>query len=136
MALSFIWQAAVLHHQRYGWLVPGYVLMGVGIGMVMSPASTDCLNVIAPAIRTQASGVTQTLRQVGGTFGIAILGAIVAADQMYSSEHVSTTAVHRAATTAVSNAYWIGAAVMVLAAIAAGLVLRRQAPPGISLEER
>ena len=51
-ALSFVWQAVVLHHQRHGWLVPGYVLMGVGIGMVMSPASTDSLNVVAPTMRT------------------------------------------------------------------------------------
>lgn len=106
VAISFVWQAAVLYHQQYAWLVPGYVLMGVGIGLVMSPASTDSLNVVSPAMRSEASGVVQTLRQVGGTVGIAILGAIIAGQQSTVTQHSSPTAVRHAATVAVSTAYW------------------------------
>ena len=59
-------------------LIGGYVAMGAGIGMTISPATTDALGAAAARERSQASGMVQTVRQVGGVIGIAILGAIVA----------------------------------------------------------
>jgi MFS transporter, DHA2 family, multidrug resistance protein len=47
----------------------------------MTPASTDAMNVAPPAMRGQASGVTHTLRQVGGTVGLAIMGTALATVQ-------------------------------------------------------
>ena len=52
--------------------------MGVGLALMITPTTTDALNAADPALRGQASGVVQTMRQVGGTVGIAILGTIVA----------------------------------------------------------
>jgi EmrB/QacA subfamily drug resistance transporter len=75
---GFAWQALVLHDFSYALLVPGYVLVGVGIGLVMSPTNTDAMSSAPPALRGQASGVIQTVRQVGGTVGLAIVGTIVA----------------------------------------------------------
>jgi hypothetical protein len=69
----------VLHELAYGWLVPGYVALGVGIGLVMSPTNTDAMGA-APATCV-ASGMIQTGRQVGGTVGLAMVGAIVAGVQ-------------------------------------------------------
>jgi MFS transporter, DHA2 family, multidrug resistance protein len=63
------------------WLLPGYVLIGAGIALVMTPASTDAMNTAPPALRGQASGVMQTLRQAGGTIGLAIMGTAVACVQ-------------------------------------------------------
>ncbi|HWV86526.1 MAG TPA: DHA2 family efflux MFS transporter permease subunit [Capillimicrobium sp.] len=77
VGVAFAWSAAVLHELSYGWIVPGYVLMGIGLALVMTPASTDAMNVADPALRGQASGVIQTMRQVGGTIGIAVLGTII-----------------------------------------------------------
>jgi len=34
---GLLWTATVLHELAYGWLVPGYVALGVGIGLAMSP---------------------------------------------------------------------------------------------------
>jgi len=78
LGLSLIWAAVVLDQRDYAWLVPGYVLMGVGLALMITPTTTDALNAADPALRGQASGVVQTMRQVGGTIGIAILGTIVA----------------------------------------------------------
>jgi hypothetical protein len=52
--------------------------MGIGLGLMMTPANTDAMNTAAPRLRGQASGVIQTMRQVGATIGIAVMGAIVA----------------------------------------------------------
>ncbi len=78
VAASLIWCGALLDRLSYPWLVPGYVVMGIGIGLVMGPANTDAMNTAPRALRGQASGVVQTVRQVGGTVGLAIMGTIVA----------------------------------------------------------
>jgi EmrB/QacA subfamily drug resistance transporter len=80
-ALGFGLTAALLHEFEYGLLVPGYVLIGAGIGMVMSPTNTDAMSSAPMRLRGQASGTIQTVRQVGATMGIAILGTIVATVQ-------------------------------------------------------
>jgi EmrB/QacA subfamily drug resistance transporter len=83
---SLFWTAAVLHEFTYGWLVPGYVAAGIGIGLVMSPSNTDAMNAAPPDLRGEASGVVQTVRQVGGTVGLAVVGTIVANVQ---NDHLS-----------------------------------------------
>lgn len=75
---GLVWSAAVLDQLTYGWLVPGYVAMGVGLALVMTPASTDAMNCAPARFRGEASGVMQTVRQVGGTVGLAAMGTIVA----------------------------------------------------------
>ena len=77
VAASLFWAGAVLDKLSYPWLVPGYIVMGVGIGLVMGPANTDAMNVAPRELRGQASGVVQTVRQVGGTIGLAIMGTLV-----------------------------------------------------------
>ena len=77
-AVALVWVAAVLHHRDYDWLVPGYVVMGIGLGVMMTPANTDAMNAVEPQLRAQASALLQTIRQVGATLGVAVMGTIVA----------------------------------------------------------
>ena len=53
------------------------ILTGFGIGLLMSPTNTDALGRVTGAERAQASGLMQTVRQLGGTLGIAVIGALV-----------------------------------------------------------
>jgi MFS family permease len=126
IGLGLAWLALHLHALDYPWLIPGYLLMGIGIGLTVSPATTDALGVAAAGQRSQASGITQTVRQVGGVVGIAVLGAIVA--------HVGTVtapataaAARNAATSGVAAAYWAGAGTMIVTALLALAFLRRRA---------
>jgi MFS family permease len=150
---ALFWSAAVLDKVSYGWLVPGYLVMGVGIGMVMSPTNTDALNTAPPKDRGEASGVIQTLRQVGGSVGLAIMGTIVASvqqdhvnsfiaanpadatqvEQVLKAPTAATSAntspgvlnaVHDAVTAATSTSYWVAGAVLMGAALAAFALLR------------
>jgi EmrB/QacA subfamily drug resistance transporter len=77
-AIGFALTAALLGEQDYWVLVPGYILIGAGIGLVMSPTNTDAMSSAPLKLRGQASGTIQTVRQVGGTMGIALLGTVVA----------------------------------------------------------
>lgn len=88
VGLGFVWNAIVLDKQSFAWLVPGYVALGIGLALAMGPASTDTMNAAAAKLRGEASGVMQTVRQVGGTVGLAIMGTIVAnvqSDKLTSS---------------------------------------------------
>jgi EmrB/QacA subfamily drug resistance transporter len=76
-AIGFAITAAVLGEQDYWVLVPGFVLIGAGVGLVMSPTNTDAMSSAPLKLRGQASGTIQTVRQVGGTLGIALLGTLV-----------------------------------------------------------
>jgi EmrB/QacA subfamily drug resistance transporter len=57
--------------------IPGMALVGLGLGLVFSPINTDALSRVAPSDRPQASGIVQTLRQLGGTLGVAVIGSVI-----------------------------------------------------------
>jgi EmrB/QacA subfamily drug resistance transporter len=53
------------------------LLMGVGMGMVMTPMTAAVMNAVPRARAGMASATSNASREVGGVFGIALLGAIV-----------------------------------------------------------
>jgi EmrB/QacA subfamily drug resistance transporter len=53
------------------------VLTGAGMGLVLSPASTDAINQVSRERYGEATGITQTLRNYGSSLGLAILGSIL-----------------------------------------------------------
>jgi EmrB/QacA subfamily drug resistance transporter len=70
-------QSQITVHSGYGLLLPGFVLMGLGMGLVMSPMSTAAMNAVDRTKAGAASGVLSMSRMVGSTFGVAIMGALV-----------------------------------------------------------
>ncbi len=60
----------------YVSLLPAYVLAGAGMGLALAPVTDAAMSAIAGPQQGQASGVLNTLRQLGGVFGVAILGAV------------------------------------------------------------
>jgi EmrB/QacA subfamily drug resistance transporter len=74
---SLFWQSHLTVSSSYSALLPGFVLMGVGMAFVMSPMSTAAMNAVDKAKAGVASGILSMSRMVGGTFGVAVLGALV-----------------------------------------------------------
>jgi EmrB/QacA subfamily drug resistance transporter len=74
---SLFWQSHLTISSGYGTLLPGFILMGIGMGFVMSPMSTAAMNSVDRAKAGVASGILSMSRMVGGTFGVAVLGALV-----------------------------------------------------------
>ena len=70
-----------LPYLSYPLQVPGMVLTGFGLGLTISPTNTDALSRVGAADRSQASGVLQTVRQLGGTLGVAVVGGRGARDR-------------------------------------------------------
>ena len=60
----------------YGDLLPSFVLMGGGMALVMSPMSTAAMNAVADIKAGIASGILSMNRMIGGTLGVAVIGAV------------------------------------------------------------
>ena len=79
VAAALFIQSQLTIHTGYGLLLPGFVLMGFGMGLTMSPMSTAAMNAVDRSKAGVASGVLSMSRMVGGTFGVAVMGALVTA---------------------------------------------------------
>lgn len=77
VAISLFWQSFLSVDSGFGFLAPGFVLMGIGIAFVMSPMSTAAMNAVDPTKAGVASGILSMNRMIGGTLGVAVLGALV-----------------------------------------------------------
>jgi EmrB/QacA subfamily drug resistance transporter len=60
----------------YGDMVPSFILLGVGMGLVLAPTSTAVMNAVEGARVGVASGVVSMVRMIGGALGVAVLGAV------------------------------------------------------------
>jgi len=61
------------------WLILGiFLIFGVGMGSIIAPASTLMQNVLPLARAGAGSAVQNTVRQVGGALGVAVIGTILA----------------------------------------------------------
>ncbi|MFJ9677000.1 MFS transporter [Streptomyces sp. NPDC101194] len=60
-------------------LFTGYVLFGLGFGMVNAPITNTAVSGMPRSQAGVAAAVASTSRQVGGTLGVAVIGAVLAA---------------------------------------------------------
>ncbi len=76
-ALALAWIAAIATvDSPYAALVPALVLGGAGMGLVFAPAANAVLSAVRPQEAGQASGATNTIRELGGVLGIAVLATV------------------------------------------------------------
>jgi EmrB/QacA subfamily drug resistance transporter len=76
-AISLFWQGHLEADTAYTTLLGSFVLMGLGMGLIMSPMSTAAMNAVDATKAGVASGVLSMSRMVGGTFGVAAMGALI-----------------------------------------------------------
>ncbi len=57
--------------------LPGFIVCGIGAGLVNVPLASTAVGVVAPERAGMASGINSTLRQVGLATGVAGFGAIL-----------------------------------------------------------
>jgi EmrB/QacA subfamily drug resistance transporter len=76
IAVSLYIETHITVDTGYGLLLAAFMVMGVGIGLTMSPMSTAAMNAVDVTKAGVASGVLSMSRMVGGTFGVAAIGAL------------------------------------------------------------
>jgi hypothetical protein len=57
-------------------IVPQMVLMGLGMGLITTPATESILLVLPPARAGVGSAVNDATRELGGTLGVAVVGSL------------------------------------------------------------
>jgi EmrB/QacA subfamily drug resistance transporter len=118
MSGGLAWIAAISSATvRYLDLVPAFVLAGVGMSLYFAPVANLVLSVVRRDEEGKASGVNNTLREIGGVFGVAVLSSVFAAAGGYAT---SAAFVH-----GLTAAVWVGAGVVGLAAVTALAIPRR-----------
>jgi EmrB/QacA subfamily drug resistance transporter len=155
VAVSILIESRITVHSGYLRLLPGFVLMGIGMGLVMSPMATAAMNAVDRTKAGAASGVLSMSRMVGSTFGVAVMGAIVttvgrskldaslphvpaaqrnaiasslgggSAAHAHGSPQI-LAAIEKAFVSATSTGFVVGAAVTLIASVAAWVLIERK----------
>jgi EmrB/QacA subfamily drug resistance transporter len=107
-----------------GDLLPGFLLIGVGLGFSFVPISIAALAGVQEAEAGLASGLINTSQQIGGALGIAALSAI--ATTTTSDEVANGTTVNLALTDGFQGAFVAGAAVALVGVLVALFVVSRR----------
>jgi EmrB/QacA subfamily drug resistance transporter len=112
-AIGLGWLSAVTSPTvAYPTLVPAFIVAGVGMSLFFAPVANVVLSSVRRDQEGIASGANNAIRELGGVFGIAILGAVFSAHGGYASG--------QAFVSGLSSAIWVGAAAV---AVAAGVAL-------------
>jgi len=105
-------------------LVIGYVLFGLGFGFVNAPITNTAVSGMPRAQAGVAAAVASTSRQIGGTLGVAVIGAVLASG-------VNRGPYREVFVQAARPGWWIltgcGVAVLTLGAFTTGRWARRTA---------
>ncbi|ARF56298.1 MFS transporter [Streptomyces gilvosporeus] len=131
-------------------VLPAELLVGLGMGLIFMPVMATATFGVAPQDSGVTSATVNTSQQVGGSIGTALLNTIAASTSAtYLAVHLAQAARHTAGRTlppavrgalvkdgvvhGFSAAIGVGSAIMLLAALVAGLMVTgRAAKPPVS----
>src|SRR3954471_6426449 len=119
-AIAMWSMARVSTSSHWTVLLPGFLLGGVGIGMVNAPLAATAVSTVRVERAGMASGINNTFRQIGIATGIAALGAIFASKT--GGRHASQAAFVRGR----HDILLVGAATAAVGAVLAAALVRRQ----------
>ena len=132
LTLSLYTFTGIAVDSSYPELLAGFMLLGIGIALTMSPMTSAAMNAVAVEKAGIASGVLSMFRMVGGSLGVAVTGAIF---QASVEGKTFESASPQQFVDGLSNAMWVSAAVALTgAAIAAAAIRARPKDRQVSPE--
>src|SRR5581483_11673927 len=78
LAVMLFYYSTLGAHATFWRLLPGLLIGGFGMGITMTPVTAAAMSSVAVDKAGVGSAVLNSMRQVGGSLGIAVMGAIVA----------------------------------------------------------
>jgi EmrB/QacA subfamily drug resistance transporter len=110
-ALALYLESNITATSTYSALLVPFMIMGLGMGLTMSPMSTAAMNAVPATKAGVASGILSMSRMVGGTFGVAAIGALFQSlSKSRLTEHLSTLHLSGAETGRIADALGSGQA--------------------------
>ena len=73
----------ISQHTTYVAILPGQLLIRLGIGLAVPAMTTGVLSAVQSARSGVASGALNAVRQAGGAIGVAMFGALMATDMVW-----------------------------------------------------
>jgi EmrB/QacA subfamily drug resistance transporter len=126
-SLAMAWFAQLDADSSYaGHVLPGLVVMGIGMGNIFAPAISSATYGVLPTDTGVASAMVNTMQQVGGSIGTALLSSIFAsAVTSYAESHTPGPQLATdAAMHGYTVAFWVAAGVFAFGAIVVGTLMR------------
>src|SRR5205823_6307640 len=102
-----------------GHVLPALLVMGVGMGNIFAPAIASATYGVDPRDSGVASAMVNTMQQVGGSIGTALLSSIFAsAVTSYAHSHVPSPGLAaQASVHGYTVAFWVAAGVFAFGAV-------------------
>jgi hypothetical protein len=119
-----------LHSTYAGSVLPALLIVGLGFGFVMSTAMNMATLGVAPGEAGVASAMVNTMQQVGGSIGTAVLSTLAAdAATAYVGSHAPGPAtLAQAAIESYTTAFGWAAVLFAVAAVVCGALMRPGRP--------
>jgi EmrB/QacA subfamily drug resistance transporter len=112
-------------------VLPGLLIMGLGLGNVFAPAMSSATLGVEPSDAGVASAMVNTMQQIGGSIGTALLSTLAASATTSAlaggSGRPTADAIAQAAVHGYTTAFYWSAAIFAIAAVACTALLR----PGV-----
>jgi EmrB/QacA subfamily drug resistance transporter len=121
VGVSLLLYERVTVHSDFWTLLPAMILGGFGMAMTMSPMTSAAMGAVPVDKAGVGSGVLNSFRQVGGSLGIAVMGAIVAS---YLHHPVHSPLAARDYVNGLHAGFAVGAAITFAAAAVAVVTVR------------
>ncbi len=111
-------------------VLPPLLLFGLGMGLIMAPAMSAATSGIDPADVGVGSAGVNTMQQIGGSIGTALLSSLAAgaATDFLAGKQHTPDLIARSTLESYSTAYAWSAALFAAGMIICGLLFRRGAP--------
>ncbi|MFF7331675.1 MFS transporter [Streptomyces sp. NPDC090306] len=108
-------------------ILPWLLVMGVGIGLVMPPAMSLAINGVLPEDAGVGSATVNTMQQIGGAIGTALLNTLAAsaATNYLKGKKPTEQALVEAQLHSYSTAYWWSAGIFLLGAVITVFMYRK-----------
>jgi hypothetical protein len=126
-ALALMWFAQITPTSSYaGHILPGLLVLGVGMGNIFAPAIASATYGVDPGDTGVASAMVNTMQQVGGSIGTALLSSIFAsAVTRYAVGHQPAPQLQQEALVhGYTTAFWVAAGVFAFGTLVVSLVMR------------
>ena len=116
-----------VHTAYASHVLPSLLVMGVGLGLVFAPGMSTATLGVAPGDAGVASALVNTMQQVGGSLGTALLSTLAAtATSSYVAGRLPSQSVLAAASVhGYTVAFWVSAGIFGLGAMLSALLLPR-----------
>jgi hypothetical protein len=120
-------------------VLPGILIMGAGMGLVFSAAMATATFGVQPSDAGVASAMVNTMQQVGGSIGTALLSTLAASavtsELASAAGRPDAAAIAHAAVHGYTTAFWWAAGIFAVGALVCGALLtRRSLEAGIASE--